>query len=108
VTKTYKFKVGDKVRVTGDAGEAWHSFETGTVGEIIARDDVPPHYQIHSETDPDTDWWVDEQDLELVDVSGVDVKILTAALLLNGVDSIQVGVLVDVLGTYAKIKEALA
>lgn len=58
------FKVGDRVRVTGDTGNMYHGFDPGTLGTI----DSPPYKGVYGvEGDNHEAWYVDAQDLEAVE-----------------------------------------
>ena len=54
-----KFKVGDRVRVTGDTQAFAHDFPNGHVGFIT---------EVDEDGDPEVDelWWVHPEDLELL------------------------------------------
>jgi len=63
------FNIGDKVRVTGDKGRAYHCLETGTIGTYTEPWDgggSAKWMRVVSDDDKYLDQWVHPKDLELV------------------------------------------
>ena len=60
------FNIGDKVRVTGDKGRAYHSLEAGTIGTYAEPTSSTKWLRIVPDDDMYPDQWVHRKDLELV------------------------------------------
>lgn len=82
-----KFELGQTVRVTGDTAGAGHEFPDGTVGVISGDEDgeyrVGNGYRVEG---PDGEaWWVEAEDLELVEPSS-HARVLSAVSVILGLD----------------------